>query len=145
MRDGSLQALQSRVSNAYACLFSRSAPQLEGQELQVAGVHGHIKEGMEASFEEATKLREDLASTLLAFDGMSEDLRQRCLRFLTSPRGDFFSAELEGREDAGVLLPSLTEEIRPRRSYKEALQGRVVRFGEASRSSLEDLLAHSKP
>ena len=150
--------VESRVSNAYACLFASSAPRHSGDhEIELAGIHCRIKSGCESfgSFKEACAIRALIASNInMAFKtsnfSMKSEVIQRALNFLSSPSGDFFfclddepSAEgtaeevglgiltLLGRSDAGSACGRRDRGAIPQRrgGYKEALRGRMVPSG----------------
>jgi hypothetical protein len=156
--------VESRVSNAYACLFASSAPRHSGDhEIELAGIHCRIKSGCESfgSFKEACAIRALIASNInMAFKtsnfSMNSEVIQRALNFLSSPSGDFFfclddepSAEgtaeevglgiltLLGRSDAGSACGRRDRGAIPqhRWGYKEALRGRMVPSGSTGSGS----------
>lgn len=137
------------MSNAHACLFAPSAPRRGDGEIEMAGIQVSLKPGMDASFKEACAIRALLSSSIeIAFKdsiGMSREVIQRALDFLSSPSGDFFiclddepregTAEevglgvltLLGRTDASTACggPDRSTALR-RGGYKDAVRGRMV-------------------
>ena len=136
------------MSNAHACLFAASAPRWGDGEIEMAGIPVSLKPGMDASFKEACAIRALLSSSIeLAFKdsiGMSSDVIQRALNFLSSPSGDFFiclddepregTAEevglgvltLLGRTDASSACGGPDRSTARRGGYKDAVRGRMV-------------------
>eukprot|EP00438_Fugacium_kawagutii_P017792 Skav205875 [mRNA] locus=scaffold766:227242:256068:+ [translate_table: standard] len=109
LADGSVEAwpthsarlgVESRVSNAYACIFASSGPRHSGDvrddSFDLAGVQCRMKRSeSRESFKDACAIRALLASnTELALKTsnftLKPDVIQRALSFMSSPSGDFF-------------------------------------------------------